>query len=80
MRGNTVPMALGEPLNPSTTAMRIYRRPRGLEVVHHLEPELGPLGLLDPQVQHLLVAFRGDRHGEEDDLVPYQALVADLHP
>src|SRR5262245_48885675 len=36
----------------------------GLELVHHLEPELGAFALLDPQAEHLLVALGGD--GERD--------------
>ena len=31
----------------------------GLELVHHLESELGALGLVDPQADHLLFALAG---------------------
>jgi len=51
-----------------------------MELVHHLEPEPGPLGLLDPQPENLLVAFAGDRQRDIDRLVPDQPLVADLDP
>ena len=42
-----------------------------MEFVLHLVPELDLLGLLNPQPQHLLVAFKGDRQGEVDRLVAH---------
>jgi hypothetical protein len=51
-----------------------------LEFVDHLEPELGPLGLLDPQPEDILLAVRleGERH--VDGFVFDQTLVADFDP
>ena len=37
VRGNTVPIASGKPVSPSTSVADAA----GLELVHHLEPELG---------------------------------------
>jgi len=54
--GKIVPIASGNPLSPSTTAIRTSVTPRVFELIHHLEPELGALGLLDPQPQHLFLA------------------------
>ena len=40
-----------------------------------------PLGMLDSQSQHLLVAVAaGDHDGQVHHLVTHYALVADLHP
>ena len=52
----------------------------GFELVHHLQPELGALSLLDPQPQHLLLAFAVEGEGDIDCFVAHQALVADLDP
>ena len=79
VRGNTVPMASRKPVRPSTTAIRISCRPWVLISFITLSQNLA-LGLLDLQPQDLLVAFRGDRQGEVDRLVPHPALVADLDP
>src|ERR1044072_5382833 len=51
-----------------------------LEIVHDLQPELGALGLLDPQAEHVLVALRVQRQCDVDRLVADQPLVADLDP
>jgi site-specific DNA recombinase len=51
-----------------------------LQLVHHPEPELGALGLLDPQAQHLLRAVRADAEGDVHRLVPDGALVSNLDP
>ena len=48
--------------------MTMFRRPG--EFVHHLEPVHGPIGLVEPQPQHLLVPSE----------VPAQALITDFHP
>jgi hypothetical protein len=47
---------------------------------HDPEPELGALGLLDPQPQHLLGPVRADAKGDVHGLVADRALVADLDP
>ena len=52
----------------------------GPQLVHHLEPELGALGLLDPQPQHLLLALAGDPQRQIHRLVADQPLVPDLDP
>ena len=57
MRGNTVPMASEKPVSPSTTTIRMSCRPRVLSKFITLSQNLAPFGLLDPQPQHLLVAF-----------------------
>jgi hypothetical protein len=51
-----------------------------LELVDHLEPELGAFGLLDPQPQNVLLAVRIERERHVDGLVLDQALVANLDP
>ena len=40
----------------------------GLEFVHHLEPEIGTLGLLDLQAEHFLLALAGIRKRQVDRL------------
>jgi hypothetical protein len=44
------------------------------------QPELGALGLLDPDAQNLLRAFRQDAEGDVDRLVAHEAFVPDLDP
>ena len=78
--GKTAPIASGKPLRPSTTAIRISPTPRALQLVHHLEPELGALALLDPKAEDVLVALGIERQRDVDGLVVDQTLVADLHP
>ena len=51
-----------------------------LKLVHHPQPELGALGLLDPDAQNLLGAVRQDAESDIDRLIPDKALVADLDP
>jgi NAD(P)-dependent dehydrogenase (short-subunit alcohol dehydrogenase family) len=51
-----------------------------LEFVEDLEPELGTLGLFDPQSQHFLAAIGPDAQGEVDRLVPHRSFVANLQP
>src|SRR4029453_3355709 len=50
-----------------------------LEFVHDPEPELGALGLLDPEAEDLLAAVRADAERDIHRLVADRALVADLH-
>jgi len=83
--GNTAVIASGNPFKPSTTAMRMSSTPvrscaSNPQLGHHQQPELGALGLLDPQAQDLLAAVGTDTEGEVDRLVADRALVADLHP
>jgi hypothetical protein len=50
------------------------------EFIEHLEPELRPFGLLDPQAQHVALAIGLNAQGQIDCLVADHAVVADLHP
>jgi len=50
------------------------------ELIHDAQPELGSLGLLDPQAQNMLMALAVERQGEVDGFVLDHALVADLDP
>lgn len=76
--GNTAAIASGKPLRPSTTAIRTPPTPRVLSSFP--EPELGALGLLDPQAEHLLFALAVEGQCDIDGLVAHQPLVADLDP
>ena len=51
-----------------------------LQLVHHPQPELGALALLDPDAENLLGTVRQDSERDIDRLVAHEALVADLHP
>ena len=55
---------LGEALEPVDDRDQDVVDAAGLELVDHLEPELGPLALLDPQPENVLLAVRieGERH------------------
>ena len=48
--------------------------------VHHPEPELGALVLLEPQAEHLLGAVGTDAQRDVDRFITDHALVADFHP
>ncbi len=52
----------------------------GFELVDHLEPELGALGLLDPKPEHVLLAVWIERQRHIDGLVLDQAFVTDFDP
>jgi hypothetical protein len=71
---------LGEAFEPVDDRDQDVVDAAGLELVHHLQPELGALGLLDPQPEHLLlpVAVEGER--DIDRFVAHQTLVANLDP
>ena len=56
------------------------RRAAAADLRHHAHPELGALGLLDPEPEDLLGAGAVHADGQVDGLVADQALVADLHP
>jgi hypothetical protein len=49
------------------------------EFVHHAQPELGALGLLDPEPEHFLGAVEADAERDVDRLVAHRALIPDLH-
>jgi len=50
------------------------------EFVHHLEPKLGALGLLDPQPEHLFFALDVKGERDIDGFVADQTFVANLDP
>jgi hypothetical protein len=54
--------------------------PRLLSSVQHPEPEARPVGLLDPEPEHVLLPIAIDPQREVDGLVPHDPFVADLHP
>ena len=58
-------IASGKPFRPSQTSLRSLRKldchgdqdvldAAGLQLVHHLEPEFGALGRLDPEPENVL--------------------------
>ncbi|CAB5328303.1 hypothetical protein IST4119_00738 [Burkholderia multivorans] len=49
-----------------------------LQVVHHPQPELGALGLLDPKAEHVACAVAAHAQRQVDRLVAHHAFVADL--
>ena len=49
-----------------------------LDLRHHPQPELGPLGLLDPDAQHLLVPGSAYADGQVHRLVLDRPFVTDL--
>ena len=49
-----------------------------LELGHHLQPELGALGLGDPDTQELLIRLEVDAQRQVNRLDPYRARVARL--
>jgi hypothetical protein len=51
-----------------------------LQLVHHPEPELGALGLLDPDAENLLAAVGQDAERDINGLVADEAFVPDLDP
>src|SRR5208337_895357 len=51
-----------------------------LELVDDFQPELGALGLLDPETEHLFLAIGVESERDIDRLVLDEPLVADLHP
>lgn len=78
--GKAAQIAPGKPLRPSTTAGQDVGQRAVPEVVHDLEPECSPFGLLDPKPEHRLVARGVERQGDVDRLVPDEPLVTNLHP
>lgn len=51
----------------------------GLEVVEHLRPELGALGLLDPKAQHIASTIGLHAQCQIDGFVANHAVAADLY-
>src|SRR3954469_1225118 len=84
--GKTAVIASGKPFRPSTTAISTSSTPRFLSSVmtrkfgHDAKPELGALGLLDPQPQDLFGAIGPNPERDMDSLVADQSLLADLDP
>ena len=56
-------IASGKPLSPSTQQIRMSLDAALLEIGEHLHPELGALGLLEPQAQDVAVALERDPQG-----------------
>jgi hypothetical protein len=78
--GNTEVMDSGKPLRPSDNGDQVVIDAAGFELIDHVEPEFGALGLFDPKPKHALLAvwIEGQRH--IDGLVLDQALIADFDP
>src|SRR5512132_801711 len=76
--GKTAPIASGKPFRPSTTAIRMSFTPRGLQLVHHLQPEFGAFALFDPKSENMFFAVDIESERDIDSLVADQAVVADL--
>src|ERR1700759_3836350 len=79
VNGKTVPIASGNPLSPSTTAIRMSAMPRVLSSFITLS-QLGALGLLDPQPEHLFFALYVEGERDIDGFVAHQTFVANLDP
>ena len=60
--------------------MKTSPPPPVLDLGHHPQPELGALGLLDPQAQNLFVALNGEAQRQIDRLVADHPLAADFDP
>ena len=71
---------VGEALEPVDNGEQEVVDTAVLELVHDPQPELGALGLLDPQAQDVLVPLAIESQGQVDGLVLDHALVADLDP
>ena len=77
--GNTADR-LGKALQPIDHGDQDVLHAAGLQLVHHLQPELGAFALLDPRPENMFLALAIKRQRHIDRLVADQALVADLHP
>ncbi len=64
----------------STTAIRMITNAAVLQLVHDAQPELGALGLLDPDAEYLLGAIWANPKRNVDGLVADKAFVADFDP
>src|SRR3954471_13862051 len=71
---------LGEALQPVDDRDQDVGEATVLQLVHHPQPELGTLGLLDPEPEHLLCAVRPDPERDVHRLVADRPLVAHLDP
>src|SRR3954468_23435430 len=69
---------LGEALQPVDNGNQDVSHAAVLQLVHDPQPELGALGLLDPQTEHLLGTVGPDPERDIDGLVADRALVAHL--
>ena len=78
--GNTAVMASGKPFQAIDDGDQDVLGAAVLDLVHHPQPELGALGLLDPKAQHFLVAGGAHADRQVHGLVLDQPLVADLDP
>ena len=71
---------VGEALQPVGDGDQDIGDATGLQFIHDPEPELGTLGLLDPEPEDLPGAVRLNAEREVDRLVADEPLVPDLHP
>lgn len=69
---------LGQALQAVDHGNQDVPAPSGLEFIEDLEPELGPLGLLDPQAQHVALAVSLHAQRQVHRLVADAVVVADL--
>src|SRR5260370_39906220 len=72
--GNTTPIASGNPLSPSTTAISTSLTPRALTRGSSPPAELAAPGLLDPQPRHPFLAVGGEGEGTVDPPAARQPL------
>jgi len=75
--GNTASIASGNPLSPSTQAIRMSWTPL-LELGDDLHPELRALGFLEPQAEHVAVTVHGDAQGEVAGAALHASALTDL--
>lgn len=73
--GKTAPIASGNPVTPSTQAIRTPRTP---QVVEYGQPEFRALGLLPPDAEHLALPVAGDPERQIAGAVAHRAVFA--HP
>jgi hypothetical protein len=77
VRGKTASIASGKTLQAVDNGNQDVADAAGLQLVHHLEPEFGALGRLDPEPENVLRSIGCDAKREIDSLVADKALVAD---
>ena len=76
--GKIASIASGNPVRPSTHAIRMSADAAGLQVGQHLHPELRAFGLLKPHAQHVAVAVEGDAQRQIQRAALHAAALADL--
>src|SRR5512134_1714474 len=71
---------LGEALQAIDDGDQDVADAAGLQLVHHLQPELRSFALLDPQPEHVFLAVDIERQRDVHRFVANQAVVADFDP